>query len=207
MKVKLGLVLFLVVLGCVGQNPQLPKHIIPVYGNASLGYYYVNLYIGTPPQEQSVIIDTGSGQLALPCSKCVSCGNAHIHRPFDMRQSSSSKVITCVHPHIVRIQAISYAQNNADLQVLMPAHLPSLTRREVLSREYSSRTPFNFNPIQLERLLRLPLVALSKKPTCFILRQPMESLDWLRKGRRVFSTCSMKNIANSLEKNSFFLCV
>lgn len=47
----------------------LPYHVLPVYGNASLGYYYVTLYVGTPdPQPQTVIVDTGSGILAVPCT-------------------------------------------------------------------------------------------------------------------------------------------
>lgn len=50
------------------KEPEISKHTVPVYGNATLGYYYINVYVGTPPQEQSVIIDTGSGQFALPCS-------------------------------------------------------------------------------------------------------------------------------------------
>jgi hypothetical protein len=29
---------------------KLEKHILPVYGNATLGYYYVNLFIGSPSQ-------------------------------------------------------------------------------------------------------------------------------------------------------------
>jgi hypothetical protein len=50
---------------------MLPYHMLPVYGNASLGYYYVNIYVGSPnPQPQSVIVDTGSGILALPCVNC-----------------------------------------------------------------------------------------------------------------------------------------
>lgn len=77
-------------------EPTLDKHVIPLYGNATLGYYYANIYVGSPPQEQSVIMDTGSGQLALPCSKCISCGNRHIHPPFRMSDSSTSKFITCV---------------------------------------------------------------------------------------------------------------
>ncbi len=60
--------MLLLIGGVLSADPQLNKHIIPVFGNASLGYFYVNLYIGTPPQKQSVIVDTGSGQLALPCS-------------------------------------------------------------------------------------------------------------------------------------------
>jgi hypothetical protein len=107
---------------CLGMDPQLPKHVIQVFGNATLGYYYINLYVGTPPQEQSVIIDTGSGQLAMPCSRCVSCGNSHIHKPFDLRSSSSSKVLTCV-PHLpLRIQAMSYAGSAAVSPVPMHAH-------------------------------------------------------------------------------------
>jgi hypothetical protein len=195
------------VFGCAGLNPQLPKHVIQVYGNASLGYYYVNLYIGTPPQEQSVIVDTGSGQLALPCSKCLSCGSAHIHRPFDLRQSSSSKIVTCVFPRLLRIQAMSYARDDANLRALMPAPLSSPTRREVLSPEYSSRMPSSFSRIPLESPSRPPLAALSRRLTSFILRQPTASSDWLPKGRRGFSTCFMKNIADSLERNSYFLCV
>lgn len=77
-------------------EPTLDKHVIPLYGNATLGYYYANIYVGNPPQEQSVIVDTGSGQLALPCSKCISCGNRHIHPPFRMSQSNTSKFVTCV---------------------------------------------------------------------------------------------------------------
>jgi len=31
-------------------EPTLDKHMIPLHGNATLGYYYANVYIGTPPQ-------------------------------------------------------------------------------------------------------------------------------------------------------------
>lgn len=84
------------ILLAVQDEATLDKHVIPLYGNATLGYYYANIYVGSPPQEQSVIMDTGSGQLALPCSKCVSCGNRHIHPPFRMSASTTSKFITCV---------------------------------------------------------------------------------------------------------------
>lgn len=74
----------------VTNNPVLPEHTLPVYGNASLGYYFVKIYVGHPPQEQSVIIDTGSGQLALPCNKCTSCNPNHINSPFDMSKSKTA---------------------------------------------------------------------------------------------------------------------
>jgi hypothetical protein len=34
----------------VSKDPSLPEHTLPVYGNASLGYYYVTLFVGHPPQ-------------------------------------------------------------------------------------------------------------------------------------------------------------
>ena len=95
MKYKILLIITLVA-ASISNFAKLEKHILPVYGNATLGYYYVNLFIGSPSQEQSVIIDTGSGQLAVPCSECVSCGKSHIHKPFDLRKSSTNKIITCV---------------------------------------------------------------------------------------------------------------
>ena len=77
-------------------DPALPKHVIPLYGNSTLGYYYANIYVGSPPQEQSVIVDTGSGLLALPCSKCTSCGNMHLNPPFRVEDSLTGKFMTCV---------------------------------------------------------------------------------------------------------------
>lgn len=92
----LVVVLSLLLSTSLAAEPSLDKHVIPLYGNATLGYYYANIYVGTPPQEQSVIIDTGSGQLALPCSKCTNCGNKHIHLPFKLTDSTTSKILTCV---------------------------------------------------------------------------------------------------------------
>lgn len=80
----------------VAKEPSLPEHTLPVYGNASLGYYYVTIFVGHPPQQQSVIIDTGSGQLALPCNKCASCNPKHIDNPFNMKKSKTAEYVTCV---------------------------------------------------------------------------------------------------------------
>lgn len=54
-----------------------------IYGNSSsLNYYYVNLYVGTPPKKQSVIIDTGSHLTSIPCQPlCESCGK-HLNSYF-----------------------------------------------------------------------------------------------------------------------------
>lgn len=50
MSFKCLLLLSTLALLSLSVNPHLKQHILPVHGNASLGYYYVNLYIGTPPQ-------------------------------------------------------------------------------------------------------------------------------------------------------------
>jgi hypothetical protein len=42
--------------------------VLKLYGDTSLGYYYAYLFVGTPPQKQSVIVDTGSTITAFPCS-------------------------------------------------------------------------------------------------------------------------------------------
>jgi len=43
-------------------------HKIRLYGNSQLGYYYMNLFIGSNFQRQTVIIDTGSWVTSFPCS-------------------------------------------------------------------------------------------------------------------------------------------
>ena len=88
--------LLVIVLSVLTANPQLSRHVIALHGNTTFGYYYANIFVGSPPQEQSVIIDTGSGILALPCSKCLSCGKEHIQPPFDITRSKSNKIMTCV---------------------------------------------------------------------------------------------------------------
>lgn len=68
----------------------------PIFGNSSsLNYYYVNLYIGQPPQRQSVIIDTGSHITAVPCQPhCINCGK-HINPYYDMKKSNNSGLVEC----------------------------------------------------------------------------------------------------------------
>ncbi len=68
----------------------------PIFGNSTyLNYYYVDLYIGEPPQKQSVIIDTGSHITAVPClPHCKNCGK-HLNEYYDMRKSKFSRVLNC----------------------------------------------------------------------------------------------------------------
>lgn len=71
----------------------------------------MDLWIGCPPQRQTVIVDTGSGATAFPCEGCVDCGayyehneqapdeedDVHFHTDplFHPAQSKCFHVITC----------------------------------------------------------------------------------------------------------------
>ena len=55
--------------------------------------HYVHLYVGTPPQKTSVIVDTGSSKTAFVCAGCEACG-AHESPPFDSSKSETYEVGT-----------------------------------------------------------------------------------------------------------------
>jgi Xylanase inhibitor N-terminal len=62
------------------------------------GTHYVDLWCGSPsPQRQTVIVDTGSGVTAFPCSGCSDCGvpNYHIDALFQEDESTSFRPNTC----------------------------------------------------------------------------------------------------------------
>ncbi|XP_022976987.1 aspartic proteinase-like protein 2 [Cucurbita maxima] len=58
------------------------------------GYYTTRLWIGTPPQEFALIVDTGSTVTYVPCSNCVDCGN-HQDPRFQPKLSSSYQPVKC----------------------------------------------------------------------------------------------------------------
>ena len=59
-----------------------------------LGYFYTRLRVGTPGQDFTVIVDTGSSLLAVPCEGCKTCGR-HMSAPFDPTRSSSFRKSDC----------------------------------------------------------------------------------------------------------------
>lgn len=66
-----------------------------LYGNVeSLGYYYVDLLVGTPAVPQTVIVDTGSRLTAFPCKGCTECG-VHQNEYYDIYNSSTSFIVGC----------------------------------------------------------------------------------------------------------------
>jgi len=61
------------------------------------GTHYIDLWCGTPPQRQTVIVDTGSGVTAFPCSACGDCGapKYHIDNYFIEADSSTFSKVDC----------------------------------------------------------------------------------------------------------------
>ena len=63
---------------------------ITLHGNVTLGYYYMDVYIGNPLQKQSLIFDTGSHETIFPCEDCKNCGK-HINKNFKGSESKTFK--------------------------------------------------------------------------------------------------------------------
>jgi Xylanase inhibitor N-terminal len=63
----------------------------PLY--QGLGTHFSYIYVGTPPQRVSVIVDTGSHHTAFPCVGC-QCGK-HMDPYFDPKKSNTSEIQTC----------------------------------------------------------------------------------------------------------------
>lgn len=61
------------------------------------GTHYADVWVGTPPQRQTVIVDTGSGVTAFPCSGCSHCGapTYHIDEYFEQADSSTFQKVEC----------------------------------------------------------------------------------------------------------------
>jgi len=61
-----------------------------------IGTHYVDLWVGCPPQRQTVIVDTGSHLSGFPCSGCVDCGSGfHVSRFYQEHDSSCYSAIPC----------------------------------------------------------------------------------------------------------------
>ncbi|MCO5593674.1 hypothetical protein L7F22_047690 [Adiantum nelumboides] len=58
------------------------------------GYYTTRLWIGSPPQEFALIVDTGSTVTYVPCSSCTHCGT-HQDPNFNPEASSTYKPMEC----------------------------------------------------------------------------------------------------------------
>jgi hypothetical protein len=66
-------------------------------GGSQLGYYWVTLHVGSPPQPQTVLIHSQSQRIAFPCSMCKpgeTCFK-HTSPPFNYKASLTSKSLRC----------------------------------------------------------------------------------------------------------------
>ncbi|WCJ35518.1 Eukaryotic aspartyl protease family protein [Euphorbia peplus] len=77
------------------QNSKLPNALMRLHDDLlSNGYYTTRLFIGTPPQEFALIVDTGSTVTYVPCSTCEHCG-LHQDPRFQPDASSTYKPMKC----------------------------------------------------------------------------------------------------------------
>ena len=64
---------------------------IPMFGNTTLGYYYVNVFLGQNAEPQSLIFDTGSDKTLTDCEACHACGK-HIHPHYNSNAHGKNKI-------------------------------------------------------------------------------------------------------------------
>ncbi|EWM27330.1 Peptidase aspartic [Nannochloropsis gaditana] len=76
--------------GSTGSPPEadLPLH-------AGYGTHYAFVFVGTPAQRVSVILDTGSHWTAFPCTGCQMCGDDHTDPVFDVLKSDTFHALDC----------------------------------------------------------------------------------------------------------------
>ena len=65
-----------------------------MFGDATLGFYYINIYIGDNMHKRSLIVDTGSSVTTFPCSGCINCGTNHYNAPYEYLKSSGFSWVT-----------------------------------------------------------------------------------------------------------------
>uniref|UniRef100_A0A0D6QS88 Peptidase A1 domain-containing protein n=1 Tax=Araucaria cunninghamii TaxID=56994 RepID=A0A0D6QS88_ARACU len=79
-----------------GQEPR-TSFAMPLASGATLGsaLYFVELYIGTPPQRALLVADTGSDLIWVNCHACRNCSSANSFPVFSPDNSSSLSYVPC----------------------------------------------------------------------------------------------------------------
>lgn len=78
-----------------GGYPKPPSARMKLYDDLlTNGYYTTRLWIGKPPQEFALIVDSGSTVTYVPCSTCTRCGN-HQDPRFQPDLSSTYQPVKC----------------------------------------------------------------------------------------------------------------
>ncbi|CAM6125593.1 unnamed protein product [Calypogeia fissa] len=83
-------------LAATDQNAGTYQFVSPVVSGSGLGsgQYFIDFYVGTPPQKFSLIADTGSDVIWLQCTPCISC-YSQIGPLFNPKDSSTYNALTC----------------------------------------------------------------------------------------------------------------
>lgn len=76
-------------------NEPPPEATVTVPLHANDGTHHVYLYVGSPPQRQTLIVDTGSRLVAFPCNPCPDCGKHASAAYYDPEQSTTDVTNTC----------------------------------------------------------------------------------------------------------------
>lgn len=78
----------------LGEVSPLPYASVTVPLHASSGTHHVHVYIGSPPQRQTLILDTGSRLMAFPCDPCKNCGH-HVSKYYHPGLSTTDRSPSC----------------------------------------------------------------------------------------------------------------
>jgi hypothetical protein len=93
-------------------------------GGTINGAHFVNLYVGTPPQLQTVAIGLGHGVTSFPCDECKGCGHEKSTAKFDRTSSESFIAIACAKQHHCTMHGAS-CNDNGECETEMQWELDS----------------------------------------------------------------------------------
>ena len=74
------------------EAPPAANVTVPLHAHS--GTHHVHIYVGSPPQRQTLIVDTGSRVMSFPCKPCRTCGS-HASPYFDPAASTTYKSSRC----------------------------------------------------------------------------------------------------------------
>lgn len=85
------MILFLLLMMCASSSARTLMTNMTI---DSYNVYYTTIEIGSPPQSFSVILDTGSEQVAVPCVECETCGDDHRRWNVSVNAKETNETIT-----------------------------------------------------------------------------------------------------------------
>ena len=86
-----------------------PAPILSVPLHSEHGTHHAYLYVGSPPQRRTLIVDTGSRLVAFPCTSCTNCGKHASKSYYDPAISTTDIVNTCAE---CEFEGMSKCNNN-----------------------------------------------------------------------------------------------